>query len=162
MAQNITDSFWRRRVTGPLLALLRQGVTPEKLALGLALGIVLGVTPMLGTTTILCAAAAFLLRLNPAAIQLVNFFMAPAQLALIIPFIRAGEWIFRAARNPVTLERILALVRANAWTAIVTLWSATMHALCAWAIVGLLAVFPLYWIVLTPVRRLARARGEAV
>lgn len=38
----------RRQIVTPVVALLRQGATPEKLALSLALGIALGVFPVLG------------------------------------------------------------------------------------------------------------------
>jgi uncharacterized protein (DUF2062 family) len=56
----------------PLIDLLRQGISPKKLALTIALGFWLGVTPVLGSTTILCTLAAVALRLNLPAIQLVN------------------------------------------------------------------------------------------
>ncbi|HUB58966.1 MAG TPA: DUF2062 domain-containing protein, partial [Candidatus Micrarchaeia archaeon] len=58
------EGFFYRRMARPILQLLRQGVTPEKLALSIALGAALGVFPVLGTTTALCALAALLLRLN--------------------------------------------------------------------------------------------------
>ena len=82
--------FWKRRLVDPVVALLRQGVTPEKIALGMALGITIGVAPMIRSTTMLCAIASFALRLNPAAIQIVNYLMSPLQLALLIPFIGGG------------------------------------------------------------------------
>ena len=50
--------FLRRRIVIPILDLLRQGITPEKIALSIALGITLGVTPVLGSTSILCFLAA--------------------------------------------------------------------------------------------------------
>lgn len=153
--------FLRHKIGKPLLALLRQGVTPEKIALGLALGIIIGTTPLIGSTTILCVVAAALLRLNPAAIQLVNYLMFPVQLALLIPFFRAGEWLFGAAHNPITLDQVRQLVQANIWKAIEALWTSTVHALAVWAIAGLLALFPIYWLVLAPLRRLARLRTVA-
>src|SRR4029077_19367671 len=58
--------FWR--ITRPIVELLAQGVTPEKMALSLALGVALGVFPVLGTTTALCALVALLWRLNLPAI----------------------------------------------------------------------------------------------
>jgi uncharacterized protein (DUF2062 family) len=152
------SGFWRRRILDPVLALLRQGVTPEKIAMGMALGMTLGVAPMIGSTTILCVVAAFVLRLNPAAIQIVNYLMSPFQLALLIPFIRAGERLFGAAQSELTLNRIRELVQANMWHAIVTLWTATVHAMAVWFCLGALLVFPLYWLLLGPLRRLARIR----
>jgi hypothetical protein len=103
-------------------------------------------------------AAAFLLRLNPAAIQVVNYVMLPLQLALLIPFFRAGEWMFGAARNPITLDGIRHLIQTNVWNAIATLWTSTVHALAVWAILGMVAVFPVYWLLRAPLRRLARLR----
>ncbi len=161
MDSSAEAGFWRKRIVEPVLALLRQGVTPEKIALGMALGITLGVAPMIGSTTILCVIAAFVLRLNPAAIQIVNYLMSPLQLALLVPFIRAGERAFGAAESRITLELIRRLVEANMWNAVVTLWSATMHALAVWAVFVGLAVFPIYRILLVPVRGLAARREVA-
>ena len=67
----------RRRIVIPILDLLRQGIIPEKIALSIALGITLGVTPVLGSTTILCLLAAVLFRLNLPAIQLVSWVSVP-------------------------------------------------------------------------------------
>jgi hypothetical protein len=47
----------RCRVVQPVIDLLTQGISPEKIALSLAFGIVLGVFPVLGSTTLLCALA---------------------------------------------------------------------------------------------------------
>ena len=64
IAPTVRESFWKRRVVTPLIAQLKQGVTPEKLALTVALGLVLGIFPILGATTLLCGAAAIALRLK--------------------------------------------------------------------------------------------------
>jgi uncharacterized protein (DUF2062 family) len=161
MAARVIGEFFRHKIAGPLLTLLRQGATPEKIALGLALGMVIGVTPLIGSTTLLCMLAAFLLRLNPAAIQLVNYVMLPVQLMLLIPFYRAGEWVFGSAHNPITLDGVRQLIQANIWKAILTLWTSTIHALAVWAVVGLLASYPVYMLLLPPLRKLARIRMVA-
>jgi uncharacterized protein (DUF2062 family) len=59
---------WRRRVLDPLVDLLAQGLTPERLALSLAVGLVLGLFPVVGLTTLLCLAAGFAFRLNHVAL----------------------------------------------------------------------------------------------
>jgi hypothetical protein len=58
--------FWRRRVLDALVGLLAQGLTPERLAVSL----VLGLFPVVGVTTLLCLAAGFAFRLNHVALQL--------------------------------------------------------------------------------------------
>lgn len=146
-----------RKLVCPVLDLLRQGVTPQKIALSIALGIVVGVFPAVGWTTLLCFVIAFVLRLNPVAIQLVNYLMYPVQIVLLIPFVRMGEFLFRAARMPLNLEQIMHLIRVDTMGAIRTLWTATWHAATAWLVVAPLAVAALYFI-LHPVLRVAAAR----
>jgi len=67
-----------------------RSLTPEVLAVSLAFGLVLGIFPVYGVPTLLCAAAAVLLRLNHPAVQLVNTLTGPLQLALFIPFHNLG------------------------------------------------------------------------
>jgi uncharacterized protein (DUF2062 family) len=156
-------SFVERTIVSPVVNLLRQGVTPEKISLSIALGVALGVTPVLGSTTLLCFLAALLLRLNLPAIQLVNYFVYPLQFVLLIPFFQMGEWIFSAEPGNLTLAATLHLVRTDAWGAVTTLWAATMHALVAWAAVGSLSALIIY-VLLTPLlRRAVRSlRPEAM
>jgi uncharacterized protein (DUF2062 family) len=100
--------FWRRRVGDPLVSLLAQGLTPERLALSLAVGLVLGLFPIVGATTLLCVAAGFAFRLNHVALQLANHLAYPLQVPLILAFVRLGERLLGAPR--VTLDP-LALAR---------------------------------------------------
>ena len=88
-------NFLRHKLIQPFIELLKQGVSPEKIALTVALGLSLGVIPVLGSTTMLCTLAAITLRLNLPAIMLVNGVVYPLQLALLVPFLRAGAWMFR-------------------------------------------------------------------
>jgi uncharacterized protein (DUF2062 family) len=125
-----------RKLVQPFIDLLRQGVTPEKIALTVALGISLGVTPVIGSTTMLCTLAAVALRLNLPAILLVNGAVYPLQLILLVPFLRAGAWMFRVDGPKITIGEIFNLIRANVWHATTTLWIATMHALVVWLAAG--------------------------
>jgi uncharacterized protein (DUF2062 family) len=140
----MTESLWRRKVVRPILAFLRQGLTPEKLSFTIALGITLGVIPVLGSTLLLCTLASIAFRLNLTAIQLVNWLVYPFQLALLIPFYRLGGWIFRTPPSELSLNHILALIRTNPFHAIATLWIVTMHALAAWLLFGSIATGLLY------------------
>src|SRR5262249_31759898 len=120
----------------PVLDLLRQGVTPEKIALSVALGAALGVFPVLGLTTALCAIAALVLRLNLPVIQTVNYLVYPLQIALLIPFFRVGEWLFRAQHVPLSVTQIYAMIHANMWEAIRVLWTTAWHAIVVWCLLA--------------------------
>jgi uncharacterized protein (DUF2062 family) len=152
-------SFFRRRIARPIAELLRQGVTPEKMALSLALGMALGVFPVLGTTTALCALVAFLWRLNLPAIQIVNYFVYPLQIALLIPFFRAGEKLFGAPHLPLSVTQILAAVHASFWGATRFLWTTVWHAAVAWCLIAPLFVSLAYVILVPLLRRAARKEG---
>ncbi|MGB2589536.1 MAG: DUF2062 domain-containing protein [Candidatus Acidiferrum sp.] len=146
------EGFFRRRIVRPIADLLRQGVTPEKLALSLALGVALGVFPVLGTTTALCAIAAFVLRLNLPAIQIVNYFVYPAQIALLIPFFRLGEKLFGAPHLPRSAAQISGIIHASLWSATRFLWTTLWHAAIAWCLIAL-AFVPLAYLVQLPLLR---------
>ncbi len=100
--------FWQRWLIEPLLTQLRQGISPRELSLSLALGTGFGIYPLLGASTPLCLVAGLWLRLNQPVIQLVNYLVYPLQLLLLIPFLRAGEWLWRAP--PVPIIDVMALV----------------------------------------------------
>ncbi len=153
----MSEGFFHRRLVRPLLELLRQGVTPEKVALSVTLGIMLGVFPLLGSTTALCALAAFAFQLNLPAIQIVNYFVYPLQIALLIPFFRLGEKLFHAPHLPLSVPGIYAMMHANMGSAIRSLWATTWHAIVVWCLVAPVCGAAIYAI-LTPVLRHAVPR----
>jgi uncharacterized protein (DUF2062 family) len=148
----VQKGFFYERLVWPILRLLRQGVTPEMMALSLALGGALGVFPALGCTTLLCTIVAIVLRLNLPAIQIVNYFVYPIQIALLLPFFRLGEKLFRAAPLPVSMAQIQGMIHANPWAAVRFLWTTTWHAIVAWGLIAPVFV-GLAYLILTPVLR---------
>jgi uncharacterized protein (DUF2062 family) len=148
-----------RKIVLPLLALLRMGTTPEKLAWSLAVGIAAGINPLFGSTTIICFALIFLLRLNIVAGQLANHLMYPVQIALIFPFIRAGEHLFRTGPLPIAIKDVLPMARLAPVATAKLLWLWEWHALVAWAIFCV-ALTPMLALILTPVLRHTMAYRE--
>jgi uncharacterized protein (DUF2062 family) len=92
--------FFQKRIAGPILAQLKQGVTPAKIAQSIAWGATIAVFPLLGTTTLLCFIAGIFLKLNQPMIQLVNYLCYPLQILLIPVFARLGEWVWRSEHVP--------------------------------------------------------------
>jgi uncharacterized protein (DUF2062 family) len=155
--------FLQRRLVKPLLTLLRQGVSPRELALSLSLGGAIGLIPVLGVSTALCAAAAYCLKLNMPAIQLVNYLLTPLQLLLIIPLLRFGELLASAPRFPVTLESGLALLSHGAINAIQVLGVAIVHATLGWIVLAPLFALLLFRLLEPVFRRVTSfaPRGSA-
>ena len=128
-------NWLKKRLIDPLLALLRQGLSPKDLALCVALGIGVGLFPVLGVSTPALTILALTLRLNLAAIQLVSYAISPLQLALIIPFMRLGETILGSTPQPMTISAAMELLTQGVLYAIVTLWDAIVHATLGWLLI---------------------------
>ena len=141
------------RLTRLILGLLSQGITPHKIALTVALGVVLGVLPLIGATTTLCAVVALVLGLNLPLIQLINYIVYPLQFLLLIPFVQAGQWLFRQPPLPFSLADIKHKIDSGLWKAIVDLWGYTLHGLVAWLILGSLCGFLIYAALLPLLKR---------
>jgi uncharacterized protein (DUF2062 family) len=147
--------FYRRGVL-PILALLRMGATPRTLAWSIAAGMLIGMNPMIGTTTALCLAAAFSFRLNVVASQIANHAMFPLEVALVIPFIRFGSRVFHTQAMPLSPRLFLEAARRAPLALTRQLWMWEWHAFVLWAAVSAVAV-PVLALALTPVlRRLLR------
>lgn len=151
------ESWWRRRIVAPVLAQLKQGATPEKLALTVALGFALGVFPILGSATLLCGLAAWALRLNQPVIQLVNYLAYPAQLALLIPTYRAGSDLFGIPHIPLSITFILERFRADVGQFFADFGMIAVRGIVVWALIAPLTVAVIYF-ALRPVLRRAAMR----
>ena len=125
-------SWWQRRIVAPIARQLTQGITPARLALALAVGGVIAVNPFLGTTTLGCLAAGALLGLNQPVLQIANFLGAPLQIALIVPWVRAGERLYGAAPMPVDPARLLGDFSAGPWRFLEHFCLTGLHAASAW------------------------------
>jgi uncharacterized protein (DUF2062 family) len=132
----ITGFFYRKMVE-PVMALIKKGISPERISLGMACGIVLGVFPVLGATTILSGLAAIIFRLNLPATQLVNYLVYPLQIMLIIPFFHLGGLLFQVEPPPLSAQELIILLRSDLLGTISTYWSATLRAIVAWLLFGL-------------------------
>jgi len=135
-------SILRARVWDPILHLLRVGTSPAQLAWSAALGGYIGVIPVLGVTTLLCTVVALPLRLNLVAIQAVNWLVYPLQFLLIIPFFKAGAWLFGTPPLTMSPAELSAMVAADPWAAVQALWTTTWQAVVAWLLIGI----PVVWL----------------
>lgn len=152
------ESFRRRRVLSPLVSLLRQGTTPERLSLAVALGFVMGIFPVLGITTVLCIVVAAALRLNQAAAQIGNGVSALVFIVLVIPFVRLGEHLTGSNAFPLAMEQLREVAKQGAVVFFKTFSVAILHGVLGWAVVAPVAVAILYFALLPLVRKLRVSR----
>jgi uncharacterized protein (DUF2062 family) len=117
---------------------LRQGVSPRRLALTLALGFAIGCFPVVGIPTALCALLALTLRLNLPAIQAANYLVMPLQLLLIVPFVRLGGWLLASGTNQPA--KASGLFHASPINVLFGLGGLAGHAMLAWLVLAVPAV----------------------
>jgi uncharacterized protein (DUF2062 family) len=142
----MNKGFFYKKAVEPVVALIKQGISPEKISLGMACGIVLGIFSVLGATTILCGMAAIIFRLNLPAIQLANYMVYPLQLVLLIPFFHLGDLLFQVEPLPLSTQELITLLRSDLWGTIRAFWNASLRAVVAWLLVSLPTFFILHFI----------------
>ena len=142
-------NLWQRWVIRPVKGLLRAGLTPEKLAWSLAAGVVVGVNPLLGSTTLVAIAVAGIFRLNVVASQVSNHAMYPLELALFPVFVKLGSVLFATERLPMDGKQLWWAVRHHPWDTTRVLWLWEWHALVVWAAFAVIAL-PLLALAFTP------------
>ncbi len=129
---------------------LRQGMSPHRLALTLALGFAIGCLPVMGIPTALCLFVALALRLNLPAMQAANYAAMPLQLALILPFVRLGGRIFSSSPTAALATGLhgssMAMLRASG--------SVAAQALGAWLVIAAPAVAILTLVLTLLLRRI--------
>jgi len=133
-------SLIERWITAPVKRLLRTGATPERLAWSLAVGLVVGVNPLLGSTTLLVLALAGAFRLNVVASQVGNHAMYPVEIVLFPVFIKMGSLLFSTRRLPLEGSNLLAAARQHPWDTTRLLWLWEWHALVVWAAFAVVAL----------------------
>jgi uncharacterized protein (DUF2062 family) len=139
---------------------LRQGISPRRLALTLALGFAVGCIPVVGIPTLVCAALALTLRLNLPAIQAANYAVMPLQLLLIVPFVRLGGWLLASSRNQ-TLQSA-AQLHTSPLTLVTRMGWFAGQAMLAWVVIAVPAVLLLTFTLPLLLRRIpAVAAAEA-
>lgn len=152
-------SLWQRWIVNPVLGLLKMGADPNRLAWSLALGVVVGVNPLLGSTTLVALGLASLFRLNLVASQVGNHAVYPLEWLLFPVFIKLGDVIFGTQKLPLSGHALWLAVKHHPWDTTRLLWSWEWHALVVWAVFAAVAM-PLIAKGTEPVLRKMSARVE--
>jgi uncharacterized protein (DUF2062 family) len=147
-------------IKGSVALCLKQGISPRRLALTLALGCAIGCIPVVGIPTVVCAGLALALRLNLPAIQAANYAVMPLQLALIVPFVRLGGWLIASGGSQAL--KAGALLHSSPLQVVTQMGSLAGQALLAWVLIAVPAVLLLTFTLTRLLRRIpAVAAAEA-
>jgi uncharacterized protein (DUF2062 family) len=155
-------TFWQRRVRDPIVLQLTQGITPEKIALTLAIGSAIALFPILGTTTLLCFLIGLALRLNQPIIQLINQALWPVHVPAIFLCVRLGEWIFGVQQHAKFSIRYMNELLWNDPAQFLHRFGLiALYAVVAWAVLAPFYATIVYYVSLPIMRAVARIKAEA-
>ncbi len=145
--------YSRQYIRNTFLQIIKQGLTYHKLALTCSAGVIIGIFPVFGITTILCFAVAAIFRLNLLLIQLVNYMVAPLQLLLIIPFIKVGTIVFRLNPVPYDSEQLVLMFRHDFMHLLREVGLSLLLGVGVWATFSVPLFFVLYYLFFILFRR---------
>jgi len=153
-------TLWQRRIADPVVAQLTQGITPEKIAMTIAVGSACALFPIFGVTTLLCFLVALVLRLNQPIIQLLNQALWPLHLAMIFWLARLGDFIFGVPHRPLNVHEMHMLYRSDHIAFFDKFGAIVLHATVAWALLAPLFIVLCYYPLLPVMRAIDRIHRE--
>jgi len=154
-------TFWQRRVRDPIVAQLTQGITPEKIALTLAVGSAFALFPILGTTTLLCFLIALALKLNQPITQLINQACWPIHVPAIFLCVRLGEKLFGVRHVRFSIREMNHLFWSEPARFFHDFGATALHAVVAWAVLAPFYIAAVYAVSLPIMRGVSRIKAEA-
>ncbi|XP_076930274.1 uncharacterized protein LOC143595250 [Bidens hawaiensis] len=124
-----------KQIVEPFTEIVSRGAEPKELAFSAALGITLGVFPIVGVTFFLCVLAITMFGsyVNAPTVMLANFVATPIELSLIIVFLRFGEFLTGGAHFPLTTDALKKVLTGKASAEILL---SIVHALLGWMVLA--------------------------
>lgn len=146
------ESWWRRWLVAPVKAQLSQGISVNRVSWTVALGFVLGVFPVMGTTSLVCLLVGWAFRLNQALLHVFKTVVYPLHLALILVFIRLGERLYGVPLISFSIPELMGKFKADPLQFIRDFGMAAWHGVSAWLVIAPFAVILIKFAV-TPILR---------
>jgi len=133
MAYRIFDTITEKFLI-PFRLIPAEGLPPEKLAFSITIGIVAGMFPVIGATTILSIMLTVLFRQNLLVVQSVQWIVALAQILMIIPFMQIGAFILNQQELHINTEQINLAFKPGILSGLKTIGIFHLYAILTWII----------------------------
>jgi len=142
------------RLFQTLLDFLKQGKSPRELALAVSLGVIIGMFPIQGTTTMICIAISLIFRLNLVVIQIANYLSIPLMIAMQVPMYSLGHRLFNTRPYALKGDEILLLFQHDFPGTLGQLSRSVLYATFMWLILAPIMGGIIYYISLRIIKRM--------
>ena len=145
-----------KKTTKLIKKLLSEGLSPKRIAIAIALGIMIGIIPIYGVSTAMCGLVIWGFKLNAPVLFANHYAMTFVTPFLIIPFLRIGEWIFRAEPMPLSVTQLTEKFSEDAWGFFQEFGWSFLHASVGWVVSLPIVVGRIYVVSLLVIERWPR------
>jgi len=146
-------TYFRDKILIPFKLVPKDGLTPDKLAFSVTIGIIAGLFPVFGTTTLLCLLLTLLFRQNLLVVQSVQWLLAVFQIFLIIPFMRLGAFLMNQPELHINLDQIKSAFEPGMMEGIQTLGMFHLYGILSWTVLAIPSAFISYFAFLAVFRK---------
>ncbi len=157
---NTKESWCYRWFVQPIIKQLTAGISAERISWAIALGSVLGIFPILGSPTLVCVFAGWIFKLNHAVLQVFKELVYPFHLALILVFIRAGEYLCGAPKTSFSILQLIEKFKHSPIQFGKDFGMTALYAVIAWAIIAPFLVILIKVAVMPILKKLASSLSE--
>jgi uncharacterized protein (DUF2062 family) len=144
MSSKIVETF-TNKILVPFRLVPKDGLTPENLAFSVTLGIISGIFPVIGMTTVLSITLTMLFRQNLLIVQSVQWILALVQVLLIIPFMQFGAYILHQSIVHINMEQINHAFQPGMLSGIKTVGMFHLYGILTWLILSIPASIVSYF-----------------
>ena len=124
----------KHKILIPFRLVPKDGLTPRDLAFSVTLGIISGIFPVIGMTTLLSIVLTMLFRQNLLVVQSVQWILALVQVMLIIPFMQFGAYVVNAHALHINMAQINHAFQPGMLSGIKTVGIFHLYGILTWLI----------------------------
>jgi uncharacterized protein (DUF2062 family) len=157
ITEKTRESWWRRWLVKPVLSQLTAGISSERIAWTISAGMVLGIFPIMGTPTLVCLLTGWVFKLNQPIMQVFKELVYPLHLALILVFIRLGEFLFDVPLTSFSVSELLFKFKADPLKFVYDFGMAGCYGIFAWLLIAPIALLMIKVSVMPIIQRLEKS-----
>jgi len=127
----------KNKILIPFRLVPPEGLAPEKIAFSVTIGIVSGLFPVIGTTTLISLLLTMIFRQNLLVVQSVQWTVGIIQVFLIIPFMQFGAYLLSQNAVHISIGQIKLAFQPGMLSGIKTIGIFHLYAILSWVILAI-------------------------